>query len=157
MEQSRRKQLERLSLSGAVASLLGGTAYALTKRHNRQASLTPPQPEILNNELIAIHKRRVINAAALQVICTDQPSRARIMQELSITKTIADYSLGFLSHYGLISRHHGSRAHNIPAHYQPAPELTATLLEPEHYPLIEQALQDLLAHKEQIRADQLGN
>ena len=69
------------------------------------------------------------------------------MEELDINRTAADYSLGFLSHYGLISREHGSRRDGIPSHYVPSAELVATLLEPEQYPGIETALQALLARK----------
>ena len=52
MNPSRRKQLERLTITSAVTSLLGGTAYALARRHDRRTGASPVQPEILNSLLI---------------------------------------------------------------------------------------------------------
>ncbi len=150
MDLQRKRTIERLAAASGIATAIGGTAYLLTKRHNKEAHLITPQPEILNTDQLEPLKRLLVNRVAMVIICTQYPDRKRVMADLEVTKHQADYGTGYLMHYGLVVRKAGDKSTRIPAHYDPVSELVDTLLDPERFPFKEIALQERLAKRTTI-------
>lgn len=151
MDPQMRRNIEKLAAASGVVSAIGGAAYLLAKQHGKEVPPVVPQPDILNTDKLEPHNRLLINRTALSIICMNYPDRKQIMADLNITKHKTDYSLGYLKHYGLITRVIPDKASGVPIHYQPVPELVWTLEDPVKYPYIEQALQERIARREADR------
>lgn len=139
MDQRTKERLEKSVLAGGVISALGGVAFYV-----KQRQITPPRPEILNDDRLSPARRWLVNRAAAHILFSHYPDRKAVMAALQASRDHAGEAISYLKDSGLIIRQAAIRRLDVPSHYVATEALAETVQRPADYPLLAAAQLDLI-------------